>query len=568
MDTSTTSMLAGLVGGYTKATDEVRLEALKQRGTQRDNMLQYLSHLASNPNVPPEHQQWALGKVQELIQADPSKKLPKVDMGELPPVNVAQPQRSTSPTLPQMTLQPPIGPQGASGGMQGAPAPPAASGAQGGPSGDVGTASNGTVNALGNTSGLGMAPPIPPNGYDGPMPIASVRTGDPGPANAPGTIVGGTDAKGRPTLVPDKPNFDVAPPTASLTLPAQPQATVVNQPPPVPISGKGQLHLLTPQDKSQYASAAQGEELNKLRQQFPKKSDEDLMHYAKTGEFPKDEYTLTPGEARYKDGKEVTRNTAAKPGEKSGFSYERGAGGEVLIKNNASGATLSDAEIKANPQAKAVYDTAQAAVKASEDRQDERDTAKFKNAQELSDQHEEAGRRKLVYGQAVDAAKKARPMVDVLDASEDYMKSGQFTPRQDLALIVRAVRAMNPGTVRLPQQELELELHAGSYGDRFTRWFDTASKGTLPDDQRQDLMNVIRTETTKTATSAAENWRDSFKGTKEEEPPAYLKRFEAKEGGAQGTGPGQFTVTDPEGGVHTFPDQASADRFKAAIGGK
>lgn len=553
-------MLAGLVGGYTKASDEARLETLKQRGLQRDNMLQYLGHLASNQNVPSEHQQWALGKIQELIQADPSKKLPKVDMGELPAVNVAQPSRQTSPTLPQMTLQPPVGPGAGSGATSPAATPPAASG-------DVGRASNGTVNALGDSGGLGMAPPIRPNGYDGEMPIAPVRVGDTGPANAPGTIVGGVDAKGRPTLVPDKPNFDVAPPTASLTLPAQPQATVVNQPPPVPISGKGQLHLLTPQDKSQYAAAAQSEELNRLRQQFPKKSDDDLLHYAKTGEFPKDEYTLTPGESRYKDGKVVATNATPKPGEKSGFSYERGAGGEVLIKNNASGATLSEAEIKANPQAKAVYDTAQKAVKAAEDRQDERDQQKFINASALADKADERAAHRVKMGQANEAAKKAKPMVDLLDTSEDYYKSGDFSPRKDLGIVVAAVRAMNPGTVRLPQKELELELHAGSYGDRFRRWFDISSTGVLPTDQRDDLMRVIRDETTHVARSAAEDWRDSFKDTKEEEPPTYLRRFEGKaNGGAQGTGPGQFTVTDPEGGIHTFPDQASADRFKKAIG--
>jgi hypothetical protein len=43
-------------------------------------------------------------------------------------------------------------------------------------------------------------------------------------------------------------------------------------------------------------------------------------------------------------------------------------------------------------------------------------------------------------------------------------------------------------------------------------------------------MNVIRAETTRTATTAAENWREAFKGTPEEEPPTYLRRFESKPG--------------------------------------
>jgi hypothetical protein len=533
-------MLAGLVQGYTAERDRVTHEELAQRSSQRDMMVQYLGHLASNPNVPPEHQQWALGKVQELIQADPTKKLPKIDLGELPPVSVPQPARQASSQAPAMALKSPVGPS-APGAV---PAPAS-----------VGRAPDNTVNATG-----AVQQPIPPAGYSGPMPISPVRMGDTGPANVPNSIVGGTDSAGRPTLVPNAPNFSVAP-SSPVTLPAGPRTTISNPTPPVPIS-QGGLHLLTPSDKSAYASAATGEELNRLRQQFPDKSDEDLLHFAKTGEFPKDEYSLSPGEKRFKDGKEVASNTAAKPGEKTGYSYEHGPSGEVLIKDNHTGATLSQQQIDSTPEAKAVYDTAKNALHEAETRQDERDQTKITAAAEAAEKAFERGAHRQVMSQAVDAAKKAKPMVDVLDASEKYMAEGKFSPREDLALIVRAVRAMNPGTVRLPQKELELELHAGSYGDRFRRWFDTATAGVLPDDQRNDLMSVIRKETTQTATSAANDWRDSFQGTEQAEPPRYLRRFETKEGGASGTGPGQFTVTDPEGGVHTFPDKASADRFK------
>lgn len=130
---------------------------------------------------------------------------------------------------------------------------------------------------------------------------------------------------------------------------------------------------------------------------------------------------------------------------------------------------------------------------------------------------------RMVSAEAVKLADKAKPMVDILDASEDYFKSGKYTPRQDLGIIVRAVRAMNPGSVRLPQKELELEIKAGSYGDRFSRWYSSASTGLLPDDQRADLMNVIRGETSQTAKSAAEAWESAFEGKKP--VPPYLKRF-------------------------------------------
>ena len=551
------SMLAGLVKGYSDEKTRLAHEELTKSAAQQQQMLQYLGHLASSPSIPAEHQQWAMGKMQEIINAKPGGKLPKVDLNELPPISTpAGPTRTAQPTLPAMTLQPPVGPGGTP-----AASPSVATAAQS--SGDTGRASDSTVNALGN-----ITPPVGPSsvpGYSGPMPISSVRPGDAGPANVPGSIVGMPDANGRPTLVPDAPPSLNAP-ISPVTLPPLPQAQIQNPAPPQQISTGG-LHVLTPEDRQKFADVNSANQMAKLRSQFPGKSDEDLAHYAQHGEFPKDEFTLTPGESRYKDGKVVATNAAPKPGAKSGFEPKMGPGGPIGIMDVATGGMLTPEQVAANPQAKAVLDQAKAEYQTQQDAQDARDEKKAERAQALADQHEEAGRRKLVYGQAVDAAKKAKPMVDVLDASEDYMKSGVFTPRQDLALIVRAVRAMNPGTVRLPNTELELELKAGSYGDRFARWYNTASEGTLPPDQRNDLMNVIRKETTQTAGSAAENWRDSFKGTKEEEPPTYLRRFEHREGSAGGTGPGQFTVTDPKGGVHTFPDQASADRFKAAIGG-
>lgn len=555
---SQASLLGGLVHGFAEEKTRLAHEALDQSKAQQQQMLQYLGHLASSPNIPPEHQQWAMGKMQEIINAKPGGKLPKVDLNELPPVSTpAGPTRTTQPTLPAMQLQPPVGPGGTA-----SPSAPAAASA---PSGDVGRASDSTVNAMGN-----ITPPVGPSsvpGYSGAMPIASVRPGDTGPANVPNSIVGMPDAQGRPTLVPNAPPSLNAP-ISPMTLPPMPQAQIQNPMPPQQISAGG-LHVLTPEDRQKFANVDSANQMEKLRSQFPGKSEEELAHYAKTGEFPKPSlHEVAPGGKLVDErGRTVAENTNKKPGEKSGYEPKMGPGGPIGIVDVATGGMLTPEQVAANPQAKAVLDQAKQEHQSQMDAQDARDDKKAERAQALADQHEEAGRRKLVYGQAVDSAKKAKPMVDVLDASEDYMKSGTFTPRQDLALIVRAVRAMNPGTVRLPQKELEMEIKAGSYGDRFSRWYSTASEGVLPTDQRNDLMNVIRTETTTTATSAAENWRDAFKGTKEEEPPTYLRRFEAKQGSSNGTGPGQFTVTDPKGGVHVFPDQASADRFKAAIGG-
>lgn len=485
MSTPSISLLAGLVGGYTKAQDEMRLEKIKGATTQRDQMLQYLGHLASNPNIPSEHQQWALGKIQELVQADPTKKMPKVDLTELPPVAVKQPPRQATPQLPGMTLQPPVGP----GGAFGAPGAPA--GAPGA-SGDVGRASNGTVNVLG-----AVQPPVGP-----PVP--------PGVAGEPPALEA---------------------PQAPMTLPAMPQAPVVNPQPDIPISGKGELHVLTPTDRAKYAMATQMEQMNQLQRQFPDKSPEELAHFAAKGEFPKpDVHNLAPGaELVDAHGKVIARNTEPKPGQKSGYEPKMGPAGPIGVTDVATGGMLTPDEVAANPKAKAVLEQAQAEHQKQQDEQEARDTRKIAAAAEAAQKAADRAVDRKVMGEAVTDAQKSKPMVDLLDTQTAYMdgiaNGSDPTPRKDLALIVAAVRAMNPGTVRLPQKELELEIKAGSYGDRFRRWFDTATEGTLPADQRLDLFHIVRDETTKTATSAAENWRQAFKGSKHEEPPTYLKRF-------------------------------------------
>lgn len=101
-----------------------------------------------------------------------------------------------------------------------------------------------------------------------------------------------------------------------------------------------------------------------------------------------------------------------------------------------------------------------------------------------------------------------RPMVNIDQTMGQYIQQVQknpqaATPRQDLALIVSAVRAMNPGTVRLPQTELALEIKAGSWGDRFRRQYEIATNGTLPPDQRQDLYRIVHHETSVSAANAA-----------------------------------------------------------------
>lgn len=128
------------------------------------------------------------------------------------------------------------------------------------------------------------------------------------------------------------------------------------------------------------------------------------------------------------------------------------------------------------------------------------------------------------------AAESTRVMADLLSTQSDYMKSieknpSAATPRQDLALIIASVRAMNPGSVRLPQKELELEIAAGSWGDRAKRQWDIATTGKLPDDQRKQLFTIVKDEVTTRGKHVVEDWKTVLKN---EPIPAHLKQFDTE----------------------------------------
>lgn len=149
---------------------------------------------------------------------------------------------------------------------------------------------------------------------------------------------------------------------------------------------------------------------------------------------------------------------------------------------------------------------------------------------------------KKIHGSLVQTSEKVRTLAALLTTNEAYINDvhanpSKATPRQDLALVVAAVRAMNPGSVRLPQKELELEMKAGSWGDRIRRAYDIASSGLLPADQRDDLFNIVRNETTTFGKSVAADWKTNFPNRP---LPAHLQRY-AESGGTGGSGGGNKT---------------------------
>lgn len=136
------------------------------------------------------------------------------------------------------------------------------------------------------------------------------------------------------------------------------------------------------------------------------------------------------------------------------------------------------------------------------------------------------------------AADSLRPLANLLSVQTEYMNDikkdpSKANPRSDLAMIIAGVRAMNPGSVRLPNKELELELQAGSYDQRLRRWYDVASKGTLPDDQREQLFKIVHDETTKAGQNIVNDWRRVIKN---EDVPSHLKQFDSGDSGGAPSG--------------------------------
>lgn len=339
-------LLSGLVHGYLGAQSKAAQDQLQQRISSRDSMIRYLGALAQDQSIPPEHQQWALQKIQEGLQHDVSKKPWEVKLSEMPPVSVQRPGAISSQTLPGGSTPPP----GLASAIQAPQPPPGASGAPQAPANDVGRASNGTVNALGAAGGAsgGVQLPQPPPVVG--MPIR--------------------------------------------TLP-QNQAVQAPTPPPDQISSGG-LHVLTPADRLKFASAQEQEQLVGLQKQFPQKSTEELAYFAKHGEFPKaDEFSLTPGEKRFRGSEQIAENTSPKAGAKSGYTPHTGTGGEPMgVVDNATGAFLSPSQAAKIPEAKAAYDASvtQHQQRRTEQLQDQKAITDRQFA--LAGEHEREGLRK------------------------------------------------------------------------------------------------------------------------------------------------------------------------------
>lgn len=186
------NLLAGGLAGFAHQAEQHSLMDAKEKASQRESLLGYLSQMASNPNVPQEHQQWAMQKGLEIINTPGDKKLPKIDLGSLPAINRQTPAPQAQVTTPGMSLQAPPQP---------------------------------------------IQMPMPPPGFIGPPSPAQMGSTAP-PANLPGGPGGSANPAAGPVATP--------PP---LTLPPSTSTVMGPTPPPGLQVPAGTPHLVTPEER-------------------------------------------------------------------------------------------------------------------------------------------------------------------------------------------------------------------------------------------------------------------------------------------------------------------------------
>jgi len=125
---------------------------------------------------------------------------------------------------------------------------------------------------------------------------------------------------------------------------------------------------------------------------------------------------------------------------------------------------------------------------------------------------------------AVKASATARDAYSVLQTAEQGAKSQN--PRAHLALVYAAVRSMVQGAGRMTQAEIMQEAKAGSYGQQIQRWATMAATGLLPQDQVQQILEVVRDNYEGKRQAAEQAWKYAYP---DKALPPWIRKEEKKE---------------------------------------
>jgi len=143
---------------------------------------------------------------------------------------------------------------------------------------------------------------------------------------------------------------------------------------------------------------------------------------------------------------------------------------------------------------------------------------------------------------AVKASATARDAYSVLQTAEQGAKSQN--PRAHLALVYAAVRSMVQGAGRMTQAEIMQEAKAGSYGQQIQRWATMAATGLLPQDQVQQILEVVRDNYEGKRQAAEQAWQYSYP---DKTLPPWIRKKEEKQETAPPPPPIPGLVVSPVG---------------------
>jgi hypothetical protein len=143
---------------------------------------------------------------------------------------------------------------------------------------------------------------------------------------------------------------------------------------------------------------------------------------------------------------------------------------------------------------------------------------------------------------AVKASATARDAYAVLQSAEQAAVSKN--PRAHLALVFDAVRAMVQGAGRMTTSEIAQEAKAGSYGQQLQRWYTQAESGLLPDEQVQQILQVVRESYEGKRQAAEQSWQYTFP---DKPMPPWIKK---QEGSSNIPPPPEGYVVQPQQGAN------------------
>lgn len=134
-----------------------------------------------------------------------------------------------------------------------------------------------------------------------------------------------------------------------------------------------------------------------------------------------------------------------------------------------------------------------------------------------------------------DAVKASQQARDAYTNYQDSVKNSQTNnPRTNIALVIAAAKStIAGGGGRLNTAEIEQQLKAGSFPDKVERWYQMATEGTLPADQRQQILDLIKNDYDAKRESAEKAWTYAYPGKPE---PPWL-RMDEKNKESQGNSP-------------------------------